>query len=74
MADGTRRRGLFVRSGNAMRLFLINPAVLLMLGIWLTDFARVHWFLYVIPALFTLSAAFGVCPGINLWKMILRED
>ncbi len=73
MAEVNKRMGLFVRSGNAMRLFLINAAIFVMVGIWLTGFDQVHWFLYVIPGIFSLSAMFGVCPGINLWRMVLGE-
>jgi len=74
MVNAGRPTRLFVKSGNAMRLFLINAALFILLGIWLTGFDQVHWFLYVLPGIFTLSAAFGVCPGINLWRIVLGED
>ena len=74
MVNSSRPMRLFVKSGNAMRLFLINAALFILLGIWLTGFDQVHWFLYVLPGIFTLSAAFGVCPGINLWRIVLGED
>jgi len=64
---------LFVRSGNAMRMFLLNSTVFILIGIWLTGFEQVHWFIYVIPVIYTLSASFGVCPGINIWRMILKD-
>jgi len=64
---------LFVKSGNAIRMFLINSVLFLIAGIGLTDFDQVHWFLYTIPVIYTLSALFGICPGINLWRMILKE-
>lgn len=65
---------LIVRSGNAMRVFLINSTLFIMIGIGLTGFDQVHWFLYVIPVIFTLSASLGICPGINLWRIVLGED
>jgi len=74
MASASRPMRLFVKSGNPMRLFLVNAALFILLGIWLTGFDQVHWFLYVLPGIFTLSAAFGVCPGINLWRIVLGED
>jgi len=74
MVSVNRPMRLFVRSGNAMRLFLINAALFMLLGIWLTGFDQVHWFLYVLPGVFTVSAALGVCPGINLWRMVLGEN
>ena len=45
-----------------------------MAGIWLTGFETVLWFSYVIPAILTTSAIFGICPGINLWRMVLGEN
>ena len=74
MVNASRPIRLFVKSGKAMRLFLINAALFILLGIWLTGFDQVHWFLYVLPGIFTLSAAFGVCPGSNLWRIVLGED
>lgn len=73
MDSANRPLRLFVKSGNAMRLFLLNAALFMLLGIWLTGFDQVHWFLYVLPGVFALSAAFGICPGINLWRMVLGE-
>lgn len=65
---------LFVKSGNAMRVFLFNATLFMLIGIWLSGFDQVHWFMYVLPVIFTLSAVFGICPGINLWRIVLRED
>ena len=74
MTTHKRTTGLLVRSGNAMRIFLINISLFIMAGIWLTGFETVHWFSYVIPAILTTSAIFGICPGINLWRMVLGEN
>ena len=74
MDKSKTKNRLFVKSGNAIRMFLLNSVIFLMLGIWLTGFDQVHWFLYVIPAIYTLSALFGICPGINLWRLILKND
>jgi len=74
MARNKKSLRLFVKSGNAMRIFLINSALFILLGIWLTGFEQVHWFIYVIPGIYTISALFGICPGINLWRIILNED
>lgn len=67
-------RRLFVKTGNAMRVFLLNASLFIMIGIWLTGFDKVHWFIYAIPVIFTLSATFRICPGINLWRIVLREE
>ena len=74
MASGNKRWRLFVKSGNAMRMFIINSTLFIFAGIWLSGFDQVHWFIYVIPAIYSLSALFGICPGINLWRIILREN
>ena len=65
---------LFVKSGNAMRLFLLNSTLFMLLGIWLSGFDQVHWIMYVLPVIFILAATFGICPGVNLWRMVLGED
>ena len=64
---------LFKKSGPAMRVFLFNSAAFMMLGIYLTGFDQVHWFMYFIPALYILTSVLGICPGINLWQMILEK-
>ncbi|MEA3274573.1 MAG: hypothetical protein U9Q81_04610 [Pseudomonadota bacterium] len=74
MAERNREFRLFVKSGNAMRMFLINSTIFMMIGIWLTGFDQAHWFSYVLPGIFMLSATFGICPGINLWRMLLGEE
>lgn len=74
MANSGITSRLFVKSGNAMRLFLLNSTLFMLIGIWLSGFDQVHWFMYVLPVIFTLSATFGICPGVNLWRMVLGED
>jgi len=64
---------LFTRAGLPMRVFLLNTVMLIMVGIWLTGFDKVNWSLYLIPGVFTLSSLFGICPGINLWQIILGD-
>ena len=64
---------LFVKAGNPIRVFLMNSVIVLSVGIWLSGYEQVHWFLYVIPIIFALSALFGICPGINLWRILLKE-
>lgn len=73
MGDTNLMSRLITRSGNAMRMFLFNSALVMMIGIGLSGFNQVHWFSYVMPVIFTIAAIFGVCPGINLWKIVLKE-
>jgi hypothetical protein len=51
-----------------MQFFSI--AALVLVGIWLTGFDRVHWFLYVPVAVFTFAGATGICPGLMFWKKV----
>lgn len=46
-----------------MRFFFLVFGAFIWLGIWLTGFENVHWFLYL-PAVFVwFAAATGICPG-----------
>lgn len=74
MAESKRVFGLFVKSGRAMRMFLFNSTLFILVGIWLSGFDNVHWFIYVIPAFYTFAFTVGICPGINLWRMIFKEN
>jgi hypothetical protein len=73
MASSNMIRHLFSPAGAPMRLFLMNAALVMFIGIWLSGFEQVHWSIYIIPALFSASALFGICPGINLWRLLLGE-
>ncbi|MBF0158563.1 MAG: DUF2892 domain-containing protein [Magnetococcales bacterium] len=44
-------------------------AVMILVGITLTGFTVVHWFLYVPVAALIFAAATGICPGL----MVLRK-
>lgn len=56
-----------------MRIFLMNSAIFILIGIWLTGFDKVHWFIYFIPGVFALSSTLGICPGLNLWRILLKK-
>jgi hypothetical protein len=58
---------------SAMRLFFFTAGSLIWLGIWLTGFQIVHWFLYLPPAFFYFAAATGICPGLIVYRYILGE-
>lgn len=54
----------------SMRLFFLIFSAIIFLGIYLTGFSNVHWFMYV-PAAFALFAAVtGICPGMIIAKKI----
>lgn len=71
MSNEQEKVRLFARAGAPLRIFLLNSAIFILIGVWLTGFDRVHWFIYVIPGIFVVASVFGVCPGLNLWRMVL---
>jgi hypothetical protein len=73
VVEEKERVRLFTRTGAPMRIFLMNSAIFIVIGIWLTGFDKVHWFIYFIPGIFALSSIFGVCPGLNLWQILLKK-
>jgi hypothetical protein len=50
-------------------LFLLMSTVVL-IGIWLSGFAQVHWFLYVAPVMLTFAGVTGICPGLIVFKKL----
>jgi len=73
VTEEKERIRLFTRAGAPMRIFLMNSAILIVIGIWLTGFDKVHWFIYFIPSLFAFSSALGICPALNLWRIVLKK-
>lgn len=59
------------KASNSVRLFFVNVTILLMIGVGLTGFRTVHWFLYVGPVFFMFAAITGYCPGLMISKKIL---
>ena len=58
-------------ASNTVRMFLINSAIIIMIGIGLTGFSQVHWFSYLLPAFMLMAAATGLCPGMLISKKML---
>ena len=48
---------------SAMRMQFLLVAGLILVGIWLTGFNVVHWFLYVPVAALAFAGITGICPG-----------
>ena len=65
----TNIRSLFTASA-AMRLFMFNSSLVILIGIWLTGFNNVHWFIYFIPAFYLFAAVSGFCPGLVVPRLI----
>ncbi|WP_456445877.1 hypothetical protein [Thiolapillus sp.] len=62
------------KASKAMRFFFFNTAVFILIGIWLTGFDKVHWFLYIVPGFFLFAAAVGICPGLIITQKIFGKD
>ena len=48
---------------SAIRMQFLLVAVLVLVGIWLTGFNNVHWFLYLPVAALAFAGITGICPG-----------
>ena len=55
---------------SAMRMLFLTVALLIVIGIWLTGFDKVHWFLYLPPAALVFAGLTGICPGYLLYKKL----
>ena len=62
------------KASKAMRFFFFNAATIILVGIWLTGFDKVHWFLYAVPVFFLFAAAVGICPGLIMANKIFGTD
>ena len=55
---------------NALRMLFLSIAVVISIGIWLTGFGNVHWFLYVPVVFLTFAGITGICPGLIFWSKL----
>lgn len=56
--------------GPALRVQFLAVSLLILIGIWLTGFGNVHWFLYVPVVALAFAGISGICPGLMLWKKL----
>jgi len=54
----------------AQRMLFMTMAVLISVGIYLSGYQTVHWFLYIPVAALAFAAVTGVCPGLMLFKKL----
>ena len=66
-------KSLFTASA-AMRLFMFNSALFMLVGIWLTGFENVHWFIYFVPGFFIFAAVTGLCLGLAIPRLIFDRN
>lgn len=45
-----------------------------MAGIWLSGFNPVHWLWYLPAGFLAFAALTGICPGLIINKILLREN
>ena len=55
---------------SAIRMLFIVMAVLIGIGIWLTGYQNVHWFLYLPPVFLLFAGATGICPGYMVFRKL----
>ena len=55
---------------NSFRMLLLFVASVVALGIFLTGYDKVHWFLYAPVVLLTFAGITGICPGLILLNKI----
>ncbi len=53
------------------RLTFFNTSVIAFIGIYLSGYDQVHWFMYTVPLVYLFSAATGFCPGLLVSKWLL---
>ena len=58
---------------NAMRFFFLVVGSVILLGIWLTGFEKVHWLLYAPVVFFYFAAVTGICPGLIISRNLFPE-
>ena len=54
----------------AQRVHFISVALIVFIGIWLTGFDKVHWFLYIPVIALTFAGITGICPGLIFWNKV----
>ena len=55
---------------SAIRMLFIVMAVLIGIGIWLTGYQNVHWFLYLPPVFLLFAGVTGICPGYMVFRKL----
>jgi len=58
---------------HSMRLFFAVSGSIIWLGIWLSGFSAVHWLLYVPACFFAFAVITGICPGMIVSKLIMKD-
>ncbi len=62
-----------IQISKSMRFFFLVSGVIIWLGIYLTGFNIVHWLMFFPAVFFIFAAITGICPGIIISKMLLKD-
>ena len=63
----------FFTAGPVVRVFLGFVSLIIWIGIWLTGFETVHWFLYLPAAFLAIASLTGFCPGLLISSLIVKK-
>jgi hypothetical protein len=55
---------------SAIRMLFLMISAALLVGIWLTGFRNVHWFLYVPVVALAFAGITGICPGYMVFRKL----
>ena len=55
-------------TASKMQLFTVTAVIIL--GIWMAGFYKVHWLLYMPVALLVFAGVTGICPGLIFGKSL----
>ncbi|MEO5341140.1 MAG: hypothetical protein H7837_11610 [Magnetococcus sp. MYC-9] len=55
---------------SAQRMQFLGTALIILLGIGLTGFHIVHWFLYVPVVALAVAGLTGICPSVIVFKKL----
>lgn len=59
---------------NAQRMVFVSVAVLVITGMWLTGFDKVHWIMYIPVVLLSFAGISGICVGEIFWSKLGFKD
>jgi hypothetical protein len=60
------------RISTEWRIFLMIPAIVVFIGIWLTGFSVVSWVLWVPVILLPFASITGYCPGMHIVRLFRK--
>lgn len=61
------------KASPGMRVWFVFVSLIIFIGIALTGFSVVNWFLYVPPVVLLLAAIIGYCPSQNILAGLFKK-